>query len=217
MAIAVFLILLLLILFTPIKYKLNFAYHEQLSFQAAISYGLACSASMDKQDGKLKTRLRIIGMTISVPTGKKTKQNTKHESKSGSSGSLTLLRSFFNNKTYRPVWRLISRIFKRVKPDYIIAEGRYGFYEPHYTAWLNVLLAMVPMRPPRYTLQLEPVWDDELLDVEGFVEGSVSIAGIILSLLILLVNPSTFRFLREIRKVNKANKNHRRIILQPSS
>lgn len=210
--------LLLIIMFSPIKYKLNFDYHDQLSLQSGISYGFFCNASIDKRNGISKIKLRILGIPFSLPTNKTPNKIKKHEPNSGSSMSWGLLRSFFQNKTYRPICHLMGRILNRIKPDYVIVAGQYGFYEPHYTAWLNVLLSLVPLKPPHYVLQLEPVWDDELLNIdEGIIKGSITIAGIAFNLLIFLFNPSTLRLLRDIRQAKKHKKKHNRIVLQPLS
>lgn len=217
LVVIVALALLLVIIFTPIKYKLNFEYHDQLSLRAAIRYGFFGNASIDMRNGTSEVKVRILGIPLSLPTGKAPNKNKKHKPNSGSSMSLGLLQSFFHNKTYRPIWHLMGRMFNRVKPDYVIVAGKYGFYEPHYTAWLNIMLSLAPMKPPRYVLQLEPVWDDELLDIEGIMKGSITIASIALNLLIFLFNPSTFRLLRDIRQVKKHKKKHNRIVLQPLS
>lgn len=219
--IVIVLALILLILFVPIKYKLSFDNHQQLNLQAALRYGAFLNICLNKRNGAAEYKLRILGIPLPLKNTKAVKKAIKndknHEIKPNDSLSWNLIRSFFHNKTYKPLGKLVGRIFNNLKPKYLIIKGEYGLFEPHNTAFLNILLSIVPQKPPHYIIQLEPVWDDEELDVEGFIKGSVTIAGIIYNLILFILNRSTFRLIIDMVKDKKRKRKQTRIIMQPLS
>lgn len=215
--IIIVLALILLILFIPIKYKLSFDYHQHLNLQAALRYGAFLNICMNKRNGAAEYKLRILGIPLPLQNTKAVKNDKNHKIKPNNSLSWDLIRSFFHNKTYKPLGKLIGRIFNNLKPKYLIIKGEYGLFEPHNTAFLNLLLSIVPQKPPYYIIQLEPVWDDEKLNVDGFIKGSVTIAGIIYNLILFILNRSTFRLIIDMLKDKKRKRKQNRIIMQPLS
>jgi hypothetical protein len=217
LTIVIVLIFILLIIFIPIKYKLSFDYHQQLNFRAAIRYGILFNVNMNKRNGMSEYKLRILGIPLHLQNTKTSKSKKNNKIKPDDSLSWDVIRSFFHNKAYRPLRKLVGRIFNNLKPNYLIIKGEYGFFEPHNTAFLNMLLSIVPQRPPHYIIQLEPVWDDEKLEVDGLIKGAVTIAEIIYNLILFILNRSTFRLIKDILKDKKRKRKQTQIIMQPLS
>jgi hypothetical protein len=198
-------IVLLLILFYPIKYRLSFSCHQQFKVQAVISYGFLLKASVARDKGATVAMLRVFGIPWPRKSAKKPRTINKRESQDGVS-SLLSIKSFFGHKAYRPMLKMAGRMVNNLKPERFAIVGKYGFYEPQDTAWLNIILSLMPSKPPQYVFNLEPAWDEELLDMEGWARGSFSVAAVIFNLLAFIFTPATLRFLRDIRNEKKQHK-----------
>lgn len=213
-----FSILILLLLLIPIKYEIGFAYHDDVKLYAGIGQGYLFRLFLAKAGGRPDFKLRIFN--IGWPLSREDKQSKpakKPKPKSRSASPLAVFRNIVRSKTYRPLGKLISRLFQDIRPEHFRLKGQYGFYEPHYTAWLYTLLLLLSSDSPNYETQLEPVWDVEILDIEGYIKGSISLAGISWHLIRFLLSPSFWRFLIDLRRDKKRKQEKAKVSVQPSA
>ncbi|MDD3270172.1 MAG: hypothetical protein PHX14_12710 [Syntrophomonadaceae bacterium] len=196
--------LILLFILVPIRYELGFAYHAHLNLYASIRQGVFFRFAMEKMAGKSEFKLHMFNIPLSLSKG--SQDNKKSKQKSGSSSPLAVLRNLFRNKTYRPLGKLMIRLFQAIKPKHLQIKGKYGFDEPHYTSWANMLLLFISSDSPNYQIHMEPVWDEEQLDIEGFIKGSITIAGITWHIIRFVLSPSFWRFLIDLSRDKKRKK-----------
>jgi len=196
-------ILILLFIFIPIRYEAGFAYHDSLSLYAAIKQRLIFSIAIERINNKYLFSLRLINIPLPLPRSSKKSKNKKRKPKQGSTSPKAILRNFIRNKTYQPLWKFVSRLLNDFKPKQLQIKCQYGFYEPHHTAWINMLLLLIPSDSPNYQIQMEPVWNDEKLNVEGFVKGSITLAGIAWHTIRFVFSPSFWKFLRDLSRDRK--------------
>ncbi|MFA7077969.1 MAG: hypothetical protein WC147_06110 [Syntrophomonas sp.] len=194
-------ILFLLLMFIPIRYKLGFAYHDNLNSYISIRKGIFFRLDIERIAGQSLVKLRIFNIPLSLSGGRQKTKNKK--TKSGSAPTLALPHNLICNKAYQPLGKFISRLWHDFKPELLHIKGQYGFCEPHHTSWANMLLLLVSSESSHYKVQLEPVWDDEKLDIEGFLKGSITLAGIAWHLIRLVFSPPFWRFLRELSRDRK--------------
>jgi len=118
-----------------------------------------------------------------------------------------MIRSFLKNCLHISSWELCKKLFCMFSPNSILITGRYGFYEPEYTAFLLSVSSFLNSFKEEYTINLEPVWDDEYLELYVHISGFVIPALLLFHLLKFILQGSTLRFLAEMRKNKKAHNN----------
>lgn len=213
-----FSILILLLLLTPIKYEIGFAYHDDVKLFAGIRQGYWFRLIIAKDQGRPDFKLRIFNIRLPLSReGKQSKPAKPPKPQSRSASPLAVFSNIVRNKTYRPLGKLFGRLFRDIRPEHFRLKGQYGFSEPHYTAWLYTLLLLLSSDSPNYRIQPEPVWDDEILDIEGDIQGSITLAGITWHLIRFLLSPSLWRFLIDLRRDKKKKQAKAKLSVQPSA
>ena len=197
----------ILLMFTPIRYELGFANHNNFNLYGIIGQGFFFLLTLGKTAGRFDYKLRVFNIPCSLPRDSRNSEDNKSkEYRPGSSSPLTLLGNLLHNKTYQPLLKLIRKLWHHGKPQRLQIKGQYGFNEPHNTSWANILLLLLSSDSPHYQIELEPVWDEEKFDMEAFLNGSITLAVVFWHLLVFLFSPPFWKFFMELSQVRKNQK-----------
>jgi hypothetical protein len=201
--------LVLVIFFTPIKYGLEASYEQNLEYSIRLGAGFWWRFSIQQEQQKKSWQLKILGLT--VPQGdrkalvkpSKAERAPKQPNKKKSSNSLKTLKSFGENKMHISCWRLLKRILGAIIPDFIQIRGRYGFYEPHFTAWCIPFLCALDGMGKICSIDLIAVWEEECLELEVKSSGSILPALLLWYIISFFLQVSTLRFFLALKKSRK--------------
>jgi hypothetical protein len=98
------------------------------------------------------------------------------------------------------------KIVKYILPDRFIINGRLGFEDPYYTGLFTAGYYSMYSIINRYDIDIQTVFDKEVYEGEGGLEGSISIAFILLLLLRIIYCIPDKIFLLKMSILNKLKK-----------
>ncbi len=203
----VIIILILMILVTPVKYTINAQYQDELKYSFKVWSGLLFKFELDPPAGKNVLQFKFLGISWPVRNRPRSRKETspKRNPNSNFSG-FRILRSFLENRLHITIWKLFKNLLAAFKPDDININGSYGFYEPDITAWVLPCCYFLNGMNEAYTVNLNPVWDQEYLEISLLIAGSIIPALLLWYLIKFILQASTWRFLSAVRKNKKPAK-----------
>lgn len=203
------LIFMLLILFSPVKYDIKAKYEDEFNYSVKIWSGFLFRFELHRPADKNGAKPTILGLSWPERKRKPASNQTKPAHKQKTSYSaLKTLQSFLENRMQISLWRLLKQLVTAFKPDNITITGRYGFYEPHLTAWVLPCLSILDSIDESYKVDLHPVWDQEALQIYLKIAGSITPAALLAYIAMFILQVSTWRFLLAIKRNKKPIKHH---------
>lgn len=174
--------LVLIFLIIPFTYSGKALIHE--GYKLRLDFGWAWNfikISAEAEDQYANVTLRILNKFVIKPKAFRSKiekkqeqaEEKKLEEKVGRGSSL---KDFINKEFISEVLEYIKKILNTVKPKYIHLYGKYGFEDPAVTGMVSGLEGIVKAMLPEARLQLEPVFDKEVFDLDFRIKGKM-IAG----------------------------------------
>lgn len=187
----VFLVLLtflIIALFVPINYRLRGEINDELYYEGNCSWFLGLiKFNLIKDENKPKLQVILFGKAIKVRT-KKNKLNKKRN-------------AVPKAKNKFPGWDFIKEaiyyigdILNIIKPKVFKISGVYGMEDPCATGLINGFLCIVKGIIPPEAIELNAVYDDEILNIGIIVEGN-------LKLFIIGIRTLKFLLKKENRKI----------------
>ena len=198
---AVLVFLLAVLLFMPICYAVRGGYRETFFLHALISIKPLAELAGDFGKASAFT-LTVLGIPFkfhpekSVGSRKKdpAKKRKKEKKTSG-----TDFKAFLDENFLKSALTFFLDILKIIGPESLEIQGKVGFEDPCYNGFLAALnwffRTTVPMRKIR--IDLEPVWDEEYVDVAISASGRIII-------FFILYRVIKFLLARETRTIWKA-------------
>ena len=183
----IILVFILLILFAPFKYSALVLIKEKTNINLHLNW-VILKVEFSLEEGKPSTKIYIFGKRISFIslTRKKTKlKMKKRDKKKFEMPSIEFFIEMFS---------LSKKVIKVIKPKEFISKGTFGFEDPYVTGIVNLVLIFVAEVMPFAQIDLSPVFEEEVMQVEISTYGSVS-------LIILICLTVKYVFKKEIRKV----------------
>lgn len=179
--------LLLMVLFIPINYKLYGKINDKLSCGGSFSWLFRCVRfNLMTEENKLKFQVILFGKIIKI----KTKSDKKHKKKNN-----------VKSKSKFPGWDFIKEaicfsedIFNIIKPKVFKIRGVYGLDDPSVTGFINAFLSIIKGVIPNECIELNAIYDDEIIDIDILAEGD-------LKLFIIGFRSLKFIFKKENRKI----------------
>ncbi|NLX90175.1 MAG: hypothetical protein GXZ07_01040 [Firmicutes bacterium] len=199
-ALAVLVLLTAVLLFMPVRYTIQGGFRERFFFSALIKIKPVIELAGDF--GKISSLdLTILGIRFKFCPGKsgKKKKDLNEKGKKEKKALGLSFRSFADGKFLKNLLTFSREILRMIGPESLELQGKVGFEDPCYNGWLAALnwffKTSIPMQ--KVKVDLEPVWEEEYVDV------AVSISGKVIVCLILY---RTIKFLlaAETRKIWKA-------------
>ncbi len=200
----VVIILILMILFIPLKYTINAQYQDRLKYSFKIWSGFLYKCELKPSTDINMLRFKFLGISWPVrnrPRSRKEISPDRNQNKTFA--GFTILQSFLENRLQITIWKLFKNLLAAFKPDDIIINGSYGFYEPEITAWVLPCCYLLGRMNDTYTINLNPVWDQDYLEIYLEIVGSITLALLLWYLIKFVFQASTWRFLSAVRKNKK--------------
>jgi len=173
------LIVLIGLLSLPFSYQAQFSSGEQTTLAALISWSGLVVGRYKLGQG---VEIRVCGYRLSLSRGspKQAKGRTKKDkSRKRSWPSIDL----------KALWSIVRKVIEHISPQRIEADLRFGFEDPYYT---GVIGAFLYTKYGGGSVQLTPVYDEEVLEGWFLVEGRV-IPAVVLYLALRGYAPVFFR------------------------
>jgi len=178
--------LILLILFAPFKYSALVLIKEKTNINLYLNW-VILKVGFLIEEKKPNIKIYMFGKRIRFisPTRKKAQLKNKRGKKKTEMPSKEFFIEMFS---------LSKKVFKVIKPKEFIATGTYGFEDPSITGILNLVLIFIAEVMPWAQIDLNPVFEEEVMQVKIRTYGSVS-------LIILITLMLKYVFKKEVRKV----------------
>lgn len=188
--ICILLTLLIALMLIPFEYSLNSQINESISFEAKILWMFhLIKVNFLKEESGLKINFFIGNKGIfSIDPTKKSKYNKKekkHKKKSN--------KNFFKQSFLSCVISYFKDILKIVRPKGIYIKGVYGFYDPSITGFLSGFIPILEQVIPSSDINLQPIFDDEIIDIKASIWGKI---------ILFFIGYRTLKFIlkKEVRK-----------------
>ncbi|MCB2294307.1 DUF2953 domain-containing protein [Clostridium algoriphilum] len=178
--------LILLILFAPFKYSVLVLIEEKTNINLYLNWAiLKVEFLIEEKNPNIKIYIFGKHIRINSPIRKKSQLKNKREKKKT---------EMPNKEFFIEMFSLSKKVFKVIKPKEFIATGTYGFEDPSITGILNIVLIFIAEVIPWAQIDLNPVFEEEVMRVEIRTYGSVSL------IILILIMPK-YVFKKEVRKV----------------
>lgn len=185
----VLLILIIMALFMSINYRLHGEINEELYYEGSCSWIFgAVKFKLIKEESKPKMQVFLLGKAIRL----KTKVNKSNKKKKKAKPK---------TKNKFPGWDFIKEviyyfadILNIIRPKVFKISGYYGLEDPCATGLVNGFLCIVKGIVPAECIELNPVYDDEVININVLVEGK-------LRLFIIAIRSLKFILKKENRKI----------------
>lgn len=186
--------LLIVLMFIPFEYSLKSRISEVINFEAKIFWMFhLLNISFSKEDSHSKVNFFIANKRLfSMDPTKKSKYNKKEKKHNKKLSKQN--KNFFKRKFLSYVISYFKDIFKIIKPKSVEIKGIYGFYDPSITGFLCGLTPILAQIIPVSNINLQPVFDDEIIDIEASMCGKII-------LFFIIYRTLKFILKKEVRKI----------------
>ena len=159
-------LLLLLILIIPFSYSFSAVLKVTTVLKMELNWAVL-HVSMSLEDWSPRMRIAIMGRTIRLGKAeKKIREKTGKGKRKGRFGKPGI--AFF-----REAVSFVKEVFGVLKPREISARGAYGLDDPADTAALSSVLLMAGSCLPGANIEVCPVFDSAMRDVEIRITGRI--------------------------------------------
>lgn len=178
--------LIFLILLAPFKYSALMLINEKNNINLYLNW-VIMKVEFLIEEKKPNIKIYILGKRVRSisPIAKKAKLKDKSEKKKTGMPSKDFFVEMFS---------LIKEVFNILKPKELILRGTYGFEDPSITGILNIIVIFIADAMPWAQIDLNPVFEEEVIQVEIRTYGSVR-------LIIFIPLMLKYVLKKEVRKV----------------
>ncbi len=196
------LISICVIMFVPFEYSTNGKLNDGLDGEVKVKWlfgGLSAGLIKKPQD-KVKAYLKLCGIKFNMPLQKTDKVKKKHKKehdnkkKKSLKGITTKLKGVITKKVINIIYNYFKDILHIVAPKVIKINGTYGFSNPAITGCLCGFISIVNEVVSSSDINLEPDFNEEVLDIEVEIKGTIFMCVIAFKTLVLLLR-------KEVRKI----------------
>lgn len=208
--ISILLILLLLILIIPIAYLGNGSISNTIDgeFFVTWGYGLLSFDITFGEKGQITVKVfnkQVFTNSLSnqSKSGKnkeyqeslKVKKNTKKNKKNVSDFITSLSKDLI-----KEILNLIIKILKILKPKTFYINGVFGFDDAYMTGYIYSIICIIKSSTNLRIINLMPVFDDEILDINVSLSGVITPISIIIPILSTLIKKPVRKLIFKRRK-----------------
>lgn len=163
---AALLVVLLVLLIMPVGYSISAAVKGSLILRMEASWSVI-KVSVAAEDLSARVRMSVFGREIRLRRAEK-KIRAKAEEKKRKGRRRKPGVAFF-----REALSFLKEALEVLRPRELRAEGCYGLEDPADTAVLSSLIMLAGSCLPGGQMELNPVFDSELIDIRLWIAGSV--------------------------------------------
>lgn len=192
--------LVVIFLFIPFSYSFHLGIKENITYDGTITllWGLL-KIKLLKVNGKNKVRIYITRICIDVNQApKKVKRKIKKDNqkinREKNNKHKRTIKDFLQKQFLYNTSEFIIKVIKIVRPKTFKAYGSYGFEDPALTGVICGAVGIITSELPNSNIKFQPVFDDEVIDIDMKVSGGFIVFSILFKTLL-------FVFKKENRKV----------------
>ncbi|MDP4146193.1 MAG: DUF2953 domain-containing protein [Bacillota bacterium] len=176
----VILALLILLLIIPFGYRFRGAIKDEIMGEANIIWFFNFFRVRIFKEEKMKFSLFIAGkgiITREISDEKKKQKAKKYKDKKDKKQKedKESLKEVFKRDFFKNIFRYVKDIINIIRPKYVSIKGIYGFEDPSITGMLCGIVPLISPLIKRGGIKLQPVFEDEIMDIEAEVYGRITI------------------------------------------
>ncbi len=196
------LIILALLIIIPYSYYGEVKKYDEMKITGMVSWlfgGLKVFIMKDQKcEARIKIRLLGLEKTIDREKGKdngsgkgnkKSKKEKEDKDKKDKKKKSVKL-EYFKKELIKKIIAAVKKLWRHCVPRRITARIKAGFDNPMYTGYMTAIYSQDFLLPEKYDISFQPVFDEDIFEGEGSVEGRIWIAYIfVLALGLVLTKP----------------------------
>ncbi|MBU3154868.1 DUF2953 domain-containing protein [Clostridium estertheticum] len=181
--------IILLFLIIPFEYYINSKIDEKIDVDITLLFFKKIIKVMVKhEDTKeiflLKIMgLRIIRKEIKSPDIKIEKEEIEKNNKKSKKKSNFNIKDYIEREFINDLINYFKDIIRIIKPKTVKVNGFYGFEDPSLTGMLCGIIPLISNLIPKSDINLQPVFDDEIIEIECDIHGKISLLSAIIKTL----------------------------------
>lgn len=175
---AALIILITLVLIVPFEFYLNAQKKEAASITAKLSliYGLFSLHFTKRYSQQPKICIRIFGLRKIIRMDKNNKSKKRRKQKPKEQDDF---RNYLDADYLKSVLSSIKKVLSHIKVKKFGIEGRLGLDDPYITGIVCALLNVLSTEPKFKNFKINMVFDDEVIEGKGIIQGRGVLAYII--------------------------------------
>lgn len=179
--------LVLLLLLVPVSYRGRLMMEGGFRAEAAVGWAWRLMGISVEMDGDAAdVAVTIFNRRVLRFNGRKshevkddTIQETEKEKTEKKKKSELGIRDICNKALIEEIIDYIKRVLGIIKPKYLHLYGTYGFDDPSVTGILAGVTGIIKGMVPHARIALNPDFTREVLDIDFFVEGSMTAGSLV--------------------------------------
>ena len=186
--------IILLFLIIPFEYYISSKIDEKINVDITLLFFKKIVKAMVKhEDTKEIFLLKIMGLRIirkeikspDIKIEKEEKEKNKKNSKKKKKSSFNI-RDYIEREFINDLINYFKDIIRIIKPKTVKINGFYGFDDPSLTGMICGIIPLISNLIPKSDINLQPVFDDEIIEIECDVHGKISLLSAIVKTLKLI-------------------------------
>lgn len=220
-------ILILFVLFIPIRYEIYGAYNKEKSikdFKARFHWFFYLISGQAKyHDGDFRAEIKVFGFKLKKPCKKQkapTKKTTKKAEKKGGKKKYTFrgicdkikkirtkkdtVITFLSDSAHKKAFQILKKelmhVLRYLRPKKLEGSLCFGFEDPYLT---GKLLAILSVLYPWYgdSVMIQPDFENEVFECNLGAKGSIRGINLLVFLLRVFINESVMKTYKDIKRL----------------
>ncbi|MBU3160028.1 DUF2953 domain-containing protein [Clostridium frigoris] len=182
---------ILLFLIIPLEYYISSKIDETINVDITLLFFKKIIKIMVKhEDTKEVFMLKFMGLgvirkeikspDIKIEKDENEKSNKKSKKKKRSNFNI---RDYIEKVFINDLINYFKDIINIVKPKIVKINGFYGFEDPSLTGMICGIIPLISSLIPKSNINLQPVFDDEIIEIECDIHGKISLLSAIIKTL----------------------------------
>lgn len=194
--------LFMLILCLPLAYRGACRYRGPFSYSVVASQFPLWTMSVRGEEDSSRAKLRVLGVPLALSLDQsETEEEGDHPpadcpQKKASWRSTLDFGSILDREVCGAMFRLVRGLLRLLRPRHLSIRGRVGPGEPHLAGYLYALRGMASAWGWHWCSEVEPVWDEEVVDITGEAAGRFIPGVLLLHLFRFLLSRPGMRMLK---------------------
>lgn len=178
-------VIILLFLIIPFEYYISSKIDEKINADITLLFFKNFFNIMVKYEDNEKMfivklmGLCIIRKEIKGPSRRIEKEKIKKNKKKGNFS----IKDYIQEEFINDIINYFKDIINIVKPKDIKINGFYGFEDPSLTGIFCGIIPLISNIIPKSDINLQPVFDDEIIEIKGDIHGKISLLAAIIKTL----------------------------------
>ncbi|MCB2360038.1 DUF2953 domain-containing protein [Clostridium estertheticum] len=181
--------IILVFLIIPFEYYISSEIDEKINVDITLLFFKKIIKVMVKhEDTKEVFILKIMGLhiirkEIKSPGIKIEKEEMEKSNKNSKKKSSFNIRDYIEREFINDLINYFKDIINIVKPKTVKINGFYGFDDPSLTGMICGIIPLISNLIPKSDINLQPVFDDEIIEIECDFHGRISLLAAIIKTL----------------------------------